>query len=134
MRPGEASVHHTPSRITSFIQRYHGALVSHVEAVVVAQHSPRTVQRFVESVLLEYERLSYDARHEDITDVERTFWFALYQVESLVDPCASEGLRDPYEQILVNDLEAVLPVLICKGPLPERFFATRPGECLAHLA
>jgi hypothetical protein len=60
---------------------------------------------------------------------ERTFWFALYQFEDLVEYPA-QGELDPYEGILLQNLAQVRELLRDWCELPDGFYATRPGEDL----
>jgi len=58
---------------------------------------------------------------------ERTFWFALYQLEELVENPV-KGQLDPYEAVLLENLADVRELLRDWKELPEKYYATRPGE------
>ena len=58
---------------------------------------------------------------------ERTFWFALYQLEELVENPV-QGNLDSYEAVLLQSLAEVREILRGWQELPEKYYATRPGE------
>ena len=58
---------------------------------------------------------------------ERTFWYALYQLEEVAEFPRGATLH-PYEAIVLENLEAVREMLRNNEPLPMQYFATRPGE------
>ncbi|MCJ7558531.1 MAG: hypothetical protein MUP90_16680 [Gammaproteobacteria bacterium] len=58
---------------------------------------------------------------------ERTFWFALYQLEELVENPV-RGDLDPYEGFLLENLAVVRELLRTWSELPDKYYATRPGE------
>jgi len=58
---------------------------------------------------------------------ERAFWFALYQLEELVEHPV-QGQLDPYEAVLLGVLAEVTEILRNWQELPEQYFASRPGE------
>ena len=73
----------------------------------------------------------FDGRHiPEPCRRERTFWFALYQLEELVENSVQGGL-DPYERVLLEDLAIVKELLRGWSELPEKFYAIRPGEMSA---
>ena len=80
---------------------------------------------YVEKVLTEWHE---QFRHDEIAGPdqrERTFWYALYQLEELVEACSPH--LDPYESILMRNLVEVRELLRNRQPLPgHRFMATRP--------
>ena len=61
---------------------------------------------------------------------ERTFWFALYQLEELTENPV-HGALDPYERFLLEDLAMARELLRTWSELPEGYYATRPGEFLS---
>ena len=82
---------------------------------------------YVEEVLAEWSRLPVDAKRVPADNVERTFWFALYSLEELVEDPPSGGL-DPYEAVLLEKLATVRELLRQGIELPAGHYATRPGE------
>lgn len=82
---------------------------------------------YVECVLTEWHELFDGSGLPDPKPEERTFWFALYQLELLVE---SPGpYIDPYEKVSLETLLEVREMLRQERPLPEhRFMATRPME------
>lgn len=82
---------------------------------------------FVDEVLNSWSQFA-EGRELDVpSPQERTFWFALYQFEELVENPPIEQL-DPYEGILMQNLAEAREQLRSGGILPDGFFATRPGE------
>jgi hypothetical protein len=79
---------------------------------------------YVESVLTAWQELFGKSELTDPSAEERTFWFALYQVEELVE--TSDPHIDPYEKLLMENLVEVRELLRHRQSLPEyRFMATR---------
>ncbi len=58
---------------------------------------------------------------------ERAFWWALYQLENLVEEPPQRNI-DPYEAVLLQNLAEVKEILRGWQELPEKYYATRPGE------
>ncbi len=58
---------------------------------------------------------------------ERAFWCALYQLENLVEEPPQRNI-DPYEAVLLQNLAEVKEILRGWQELPEKYYATRPGE------
>ncbi len=58
---------------------------------------------------------------------ERAFWWALYQLENLVEEPPQRNI-DPYEVVLLQNLAEVKEILRGWQELPEKYYATRPGE------
>ncbi len=80
----------------------------------------------METVLTEWLERFGGAELPDPSLEERTFWFALYQLETLVEtpgPCV-----DPYEKFLMETLIEAREMLRHGRALPEHsFMATRPN-------
>ena len=82
---------------------------------------------YLRQVLDEWSRLSSGRELDGPCLRERTFWFALYELEALVeDPV--RGKPDPFEAIMLQNLAEVREILRNWQELPEIYFATRPGE------
>jgi len=80
---------------------------------------------YVESVLTAWQDVFGKSDLTDPSPEERTFWFALYQLEELVE--MSGHHIDPYEKLLMENLAEVRELLRHRRSLPEhRFMATRP--------
>jgi hypothetical protein len=80
---------------------------------------------YVEGVLKAWQEAFGQAELTNPSPEERTFWFALYLLEELVE--LSGPHVDPYEKILMENLNEVGELLRHCRPLPEhRFMATRP--------
>ena len=82
---------------------------------------------FIDEVLSSWSKFTDGRILREPNLQERTFWFALYQLEELVENPVTEQL-DPYEGILMQQLAQVREILRAGGILPDRFFASRPGE------
>ncbi len=68
-----------------------------------------------------------DAKRMPADNVERTFWYALYTLEELVENPVSEKLN-PYEAILLENLATARELLRQGNELPAGHYATRPDE------
>jgi len=80
---------------------------------------------YVESVLAEWQEVFGKSALTGPSPEERTFWFALYQLEDLVE--TSGPHIDPYEKLLMEILVESRELLRHRQPLPEhRLMATRP--------
>ena len=84
---------------------------------------------YVESVLAAWQKLFGKSELTDPHPAERTFWFALYQLEDLAE--MSDPHIDPYEQFMMETLVEVRELLRHRQSLPDhRYMATRPdGTC-----
>ncbi len=82
---------------------------------------------YVELVLDEWSRTFADRKLAEPCLKERTFWYALYLLEELVENPVRRQL-DPYERVLLENLAHVRELLRGWCELPETFYATRPGE------
>jgi hypothetical protein len=113
------------NRHQKFIDRQRLVLLSYLDGTMPANGDERNVVDYIESVLTEWEE---QFRHDDIADPdprERTFWYALYQLEELVENCSPP--LDPYETFLMQNIAEVRELLRNREPLPvHRFMATRP--------
>ena len=80
---------------------------------------------YIESVLTTWQEAFGTSQLTVPSPEERTFWFALYQLEDLVELPGSH--IDPYEKLLMENLVEVRELLRHRRALPEhRFMATRP--------
>jgi len=76
-------------------------------------------------VLTEWHKLFDNSEIVAQNPEERTFWYALYQLEELVEMPVPQ--TDPYERIMMENLVEIRELLRHRRPLPEhRFMATRP--------
>jgi hypothetical protein len=67
------------------------------------------------------------ADQDEVDLRERTFWFALYQLETVAE-FPKGGKLHPYEVMMLENLEEVRELLRNRQELPDKYFATRPGE------
>lgn len=112
-------------RHQQFIDHHRQVLLRYLDGRMPATAEEPHALSYVESVMTEWnERF----RHDEIADPdprERTFWYALYQLEELAELRGPQ--IDPYEKILMQTLVEVRELLRNRQPLPEhRFMATRP--------
>jgi hypothetical protein len=118
------------SRITTqdherFIDRHRPVLLRYLDGTVPASAKQPDALGYVESVLTEWHELFDESELPDPDPVERTFWYALYQLEELAEMPAPH--IDPYEKLMMEYLVEVRELLRNRQPLPEhRFIATRP--------
>ena len=110
-----------------FFDRYRPLLLAWLDAdnsLGDAQSGPLD---FIEEVLYSWSKFAQGRVLETPSPQERTFWFALYQFEELVENPVTAQL-DPYEAILMQYLAAAREALRAGRGLPDGLFATRPGE------
>jgi hypothetical protein len=110
-----------------FVDQYRPLLLSYLDARNGEYPEQSGALEFVEEVLNCWFKFARGRVLEEPSPQERTFWFALYQFEELVEYPAMDRL-DPYEGILMQNLAEVRELLRVGGMLPEGLFATRPGE------
>lgn len=110
-------------RHQQFINRHRPLLLRYLDAPPGAAE-PDALS-YVETVLTEWQEQFGLSELADPDARERTFWFALYQLEELAE-LKGPGI-EPYKEILMQDLLHVRELLRHRQPLPEhRFMATRP--------
>lgn len=110
-----------------FFAHYRPRLLLHLDGKADKSSAEPGSLAFVDEVLDCWEKLSRGRSLEMPASPERVFWFALYQLEDLVEFPAT-GQPDPYEAILMQNLAQVREILRHGGDLPDEFYATRPGE------
>lgn len=110
-----------------FIEHYRPILLSYLDAENNESAGQPGPLEFIDWVLDSWSKFAEGQILEEPSLQERTFWFALYQLEELVEYPAMENL-DPYEGILMQNLAEVRELLRVGGILPDGFYATRPGE------
>jgi hypothetical protein len=112
-------------RHREFIDSHRPVLLSYLDGTMPANADQTNVLDYIESVLTDWEE---QFRHYEIADPdpqERTFWFALYQLEELIETNGPQ--IDPYEAFMMQNLVEVRELLRNHQPLPLlRFMATRP--------
>jgi len=113
--------------VNEFIEQYRPKLLLHLDAKTKRSREQSGPLEFVEEVLNSWSKFAEGRSLREPSLQERTFWFALYQLEGLVEYPATEQL-DPYEGILMQNLAEVRELLRDGGILPDGFYASRPGE------
>ena len=113
--------------IDNFLDRHRIRLLEYLDGVAPKSTDQPGPLEYVHEVLDEWRMLFSGRKIRKPNSRERTFWFALYQMEELVEFPAHDPL-DPYEAVMMKDLATVRELLRERSALPERFYATRPGE------
>lgn len=113
--------------VRRFLSYHRARLLRYLDEIAPEGSEEPDALRYIEEVLVEWSRLPDDAKRVPPDRVERTFWFALYSLEELVEDPPSGGL-DPYEAILLEKLATVRELLRRGNELPAGHHATRPGE------
>jgi hypothetical protein len=112
-------------RHQKFVELHRQSLLRYLDGTMPEKAGDLDALSYVEKVLTEWHE---QFRHDEIAGPdqrERTFWYALYQLEELVESRSPH--LDPYEAILMRNLVEVRELLRNRQPLPgHRFMATRP--------
>lgn len=120
----------TPNQLTTqdyerFIDHHRLVLLRYLDGTAPASAQELDALGYVESVLTAWQEAFGSADLEEPTAAERTFWFALYQLEELVE--TSGRHIDPYEGFLMKNLIEARKMLRQGRALPaHRFMASRP--------
>jgi hypothetical protein len=108
-----------------FIDRHRLSLLRYLDGKAPEAAEEPDALAYVESVLEAWQEAFGESHLADPSPEERTFWFALYQLEELVEMPGPHV--DPYEKCLMEALIEVRELLRYGRALPEhRFMATRP--------
>jgi hypothetical protein len=109
-----------------FIDRHRQILLRYLDGTAPELAEEPDSLSYVDSVLTAWQEAFGKSELTDPSPEERTFWFALYQVEELVE--MSGPHIDSYEKLLMENLVEVRELLRHRRALPEhRFIATRPN-------
>ena len=117
----------TMDDVEAFLQNHQGKLLRYLDGKAPQSPGEPRPLEYVEQVLAEWSRTFAGRKINAPCRKERTFWFALYQFEELVENPIN-GQPCSYESVLLHNLAQVKEILRSRGELPEEFFATRPGE------
>lgn len=113
--------------INDFLKQHRQRLLQYLEPNgKLPPEEPGPLQ-FVDEVLDAWSEFSRNRQLAEPGDKERTFWFALYQLEEIVENPVKAQL-DPYEGILMQNLVMAREALKQWKKLPDGLYATRPGE------
>lgn len=108
-----------------FLDRHRLNLLRYLDGVAPASAEKPDALSYVDSVLTTWLERFGKSELADPSPEERTFWFALYQLEELVE--IPGPYVDPYEKFLMEILIEARESLRHRRALPEhRFMATRP--------
>jgi len=109
-----------------FIDHHRLVLLRYLDGTEPGSAEEPDALGYVDSVLTAWQEVFGKSELTDPSPEERTFWFALYQLEELVE--MSGPHIDPYEKLLMVNLVEVRELLRHRRALPEhRFMATRPN-------
>jgi hypothetical protein len=121
---GERTRAGTPDH-EGFLDRHRPVLLRYLDGTAPTSKEEPDALGYVESVLTEWHELFDGSKIGNPTAEERTFWYALYQLEELAELPSPHS--DPYEELLMENLVEVRELLRNRQSLPEhRFMATRP--------
>ena len=108
-----------------FIDRHRLVLLRYLDGTEPGSAEEPDALGYVDSVLTAWQEEFGKSELTDPSPEERTFWFALYQLEELVEKSGPH--IEPYEEFLMKNLIEVRELLRHRRALPEhRFMATRP--------
>jgi hypothetical protein len=108
-----------------FIEHQRLVLLRYLDGTAPGSAKELDALGYVESVLTAWQEVFGKSELTEPSPEERTFWFALYQLEELVE--TPNPHIDPYEKLLMENLVEVRELLRHRRSLPEhRFMATRP--------
>ncbi len=113
--------------VKKFLSYHRNRLLRYLDGIAPEGSEEADALKYIEEVLVEWSRLTDDAKRVPPDRVERTFWYALYSLEELVENPPSGGL-DPFEAVLLKDLATARELLRQGNELPAGHYATRPGE------
>lgn len=118
--------------VDEFLRHYRLKLLAYLDGTEPSSPKELGPLDFVEHVLDEWSQIPPACKLGAPCPQERTFWFALYQLEELAENPVRGGV-DPYEGVLMRNLAQVRELLRDWRGLPDGFHATRPGEDLGAL-
>jgi hypothetical protein len=111
--------------VRKYLEHHRFRLLRYLDGEAPASSDEPDAQAYIEIALEEWHKRFSEAELPEAEAEERTFWFALYQLEELTElPSASNP--DPYEATLMKNLARVRELLRKRRPLPREFIATRP--------
>lgn len=118
--------------LDAFFRRHRTRLLRYLDGEAPSAVGDPGLLEYVDEVLNEWQNLFSNQTLAEPLPEERTFWYALYQLEELVEFPVTRRL-DPFEGIMMEQLAVVRERLRDRSRLPDGFFATRPGEDLTSL-
>lgn len=108
-----------------FIEHQRLVLLRYLDGTAPGSAEELDSLSYVESVLAKWQEVFGKSALTGPSPEERTFWFALYQLEELVETC--DPHIDAYEKLLMEILVESRELLRHRQPLPgHRLMATRP--------
>ena len=113
--------------IEKFMRAHHSSLLARLDCVIAQNTADSSDVDYVQEVLDDWSTYRAGKELGEPNGKERTFWFALYELEEIGEIPAGFK-RDPYVDLLFRNLACITQVLRNWGELPRGFFASRPGE------
>jgi hypothetical protein len=114
--------------IDRFHMRHRVLLLRYLDGKAPASPAEPDAQRYVAQVLDEWSRLCARRRPRRARPSERTFWYALYQLDVLTEAPVANGRVEPFDGPMLEDLARVRELLRAGRALPDGWFASCPGE------
>lgn len=111
--------------LQQFISDYRPRLLAFAEMDTRIPGNGSPVLDFVNEVLDQWSIRFSEVNLPKIDRREMTFWFCLYDIESLAEIPPNRPL-DPFEVHMIEQLRSVRVLLRCHQPLPRSLYATRP--------
>ncbi len=110
----------------TFLAHYRSELLTLLDTGSTTNQSGDLLE-FVDRVLDDWTRMAARNILKPPQPSERTFWFALYQLEEIAEQPATLN-PDPYLGMVMENLVMARELLREGRGLPDGYFATRPGE------
>lgn len=114
--------------IDRFHRRHRILLLRYLDGKAPASPAEPDAQCYVAQVLEEWAELCARRRPRPARPSERTFWYALYQLDVLTRVPVANGRMEPFEGAMLEDLARVRELLRAGRALPDGWYASRPGE------
>ena len=109
-----------------FIDRHRLMLLRYLDGTAGRSGKEIDALGYIDSVLAEWQEAFSNSELTGPSPEERTFWFAFYLLEDLVENPGSKV--DPYEKVMMENLIEVRELLRCRQSIAEHgYMAIRPN-------
>ncbi len=109
-----------------FIESHRRTLLRYLDGTAGRSDKELDALGYIDSVLEQWQETFSHSELTGPRPEERTFWFALYLLEDLVENPGST--IDPYEKLMMKNLIEVRELLRARQSMAEhRYMATRPN-------